>query len=131
MGVRRFTTYVETDTSLVTVAETVIATLTGVSTSQPGQTVALRGHAKITTGGSTTALTLRIRRDGLAGALVGEAVPVQISAAAGSTEDHEHYAEESSPGEFSGRTYVLTAQQTAAAANGSALTASLEAEVTP
>lgn len=131
MGSRRFTAYSETDTPLVTTAETVIATLAGVSTNQPGQTVALRGSARITTGAATTALTLRVRRDSLTGTLVGEATPEQIEAVAGSTEGHDIYVQESDPGEFSGRTYVLTAQQTAATGNGAALNASLECEVTP
>jgi hypothetical protein len=131
MGVRQFSSYASADTALVTTAETVIATLAGVSTNQPGQTVALRGEAQITTGANTTAVTLRVRRDSLTGALVGEANAAQVSAAAGSTEDHSVYVEEVAPGEFSGRTYVLTAQQTAASANGAAVQASLVAQVTP
>lgn len=131
MGVRQFSAYVTADTSLVTTAETVIATLTGVSTNQPGQTVGLNGQATVTTGGSTTGVTLRIRRDGLSGTVVGETAPDAVFAAAGSTETHEIYAEDTGAGEFSGRTYVLTATQIAAAANGSVLTASLTANVTP
>jgi hypothetical protein len=130
VATRHFSAYAETDTTLVTTAETVVATLTGVSTSAPGQTVALRGTVQITTGTATTAVTLRIRRDSLTGAVVGEAGPSQVSAAAGSTEEHERYAEEANAGEFSGRTYVLTAQQTAATGNGTVLTAALEANVT-
>jgi hypothetical protein len=131
MPVRRFSTYTETDTTLVTTAETVIATLAGVSTNQPGQTVALRGKANITLGTNTTAIVTRVRRDSLTGTVVGEVQTEQISSAAGSTEDHEIYHEESAPGEFSGRTYVLTVSQTGASANGTVNNASLECEVTP
>lgn len=131
MGVRRFSTSVTADTTLTTTNETVLATLTGVSTSQPGQTVGLRGSFRLTTGAATTAITPRIREDSLTGAVVGEATAVQIEAAAGSTEDHDIYVEHVNPGEMSGKTYVLTAQQTAATGNGTALNASLEADVTP
>lgn len=131
MGVRKFSTATTADTTLVTTAETVVATLAGVSTNQPGQTVGLRGSVRVTTGTNTTATTLRIRRDSLTGTLVGEATPEQVEAAAGSTEGHDIYAEESSPGEFIGRTYVLTVEQTGATANGSVVNASLECEVTP
>ena len=131
MGVRTFSTYVTADTTLVTVAETVIATLSGVSTNQPGQTVALHGQATVASGGSTTGVTLRVRRDNLIGALVGEALPDTLQGAAGTTETHDIYTEDSGAGEFSGRAYVLTMQQVAAAANGNVLTASLVADVTP
>jgi hypothetical protein len=131
MGVRRFTAYSETDTTLVTTAETVTATLAGVSTNQPGQTVGFRGSARVLTGANTTALTFRVRRDSLTGTQVGEATTEQIEAAAGSTEGHDIYVQESDPGEFSGRTYVLTVTQTAATANGTVANASLECEVTP
>lgn len=131
MGKRGFSAYSGTDTSLVTTAETVIATLTGVSTNQPGQTVALRGQATITLGTGTTAIALRVRRDSVSGALVGEPTPDQIETAAGSTETHDIYVEDQNAGEFAGRTYVLTAQQTGASGNGNALQASLAADVTP
>jgi len=131
MGVRRFSSYSETDTTLVTTAETVVATLTGVSTNQAGQTVGLRGKANITLGTNTTAVVTRLRRDSVSGTVVGEVQTEQIATAAGSTEDHEIYHEDANPGEFSGRTYVLTVSQTGASANGTVNNASLECEVTP
>jgi hypothetical protein len=131
MGVRRFNTYTSADTTLTTTAEAVVATLSGVSTNQPGQTVALRGSYRVVTGAGTTALTGRIREDSLTGTVVGDAGAVQIEAAAGSTEDHDVYVESQAPGEFSGKTYVLTVQQTGATGNGTVQAAGLEAEVTP
>lgn len=122
-------TEVTADTTLTTTAETVIATLTGVSTPGPGRKITLKGEAKITTGGSTTAVNLRIRRDSLTGTVVDESNPVQVEAAAGSTEDHDIMAEDIPTGEIFNATYVLTAQQTGAAANGSAIYAYLEATV--
>lgn len=131
MATRKMSAYVSADTTLTTTAETVVATLSGVGTSQPGQTVALRGQYQITLGTGTTAVTTRIRRDGLTGTLVGEGNPEQISSAAGSTEEHYLEVEEVSPGEFSGRTYVLTVAQTGASANGTVIQAELAAEITP
>ena len=72
MAVRRQSSYSEVDVTLTTTAETVVATLTGVSTNQAGQQLALRGTYNITTGASTTALVTRIRRDSLTGTVVGE-----------------------------------------------------------
>lgn len=118
---------VTADTTLTTTAETVVATLIGVSTSGPGRKVTLKGEAKITTGGSTTALTLRIRRDSLTGTIVDETNAVNVEAAAGSTEDHDIMCDDIPTGELFNATYVLTAQQTGAAANGSAVYAYLEA----
>lgn len=128
---RQFSIYNSTDTTLVTSAETVVATLTGTSTNQSGQSFGLRGEVTLTTGGSTTGVTLRVRRDSLTGTLVGEASADAVEAAAGSVETHDIYVEESAPGEFSGRTYVLTAAQIGAAANGTVSQASLVATATP
>lgn len=131
MSVRRFSSGVTADTTLVTTAETVVATVTGVSTAQPGQFVDITGFANITLGASTTAVTLRVRRDSLTGTLVGEANAEQDFTAAGSTERHSIFAQEVNPGEFLGRTYVLTVQQTAASANGTVVDAGIEVEVYP
>lgn len=119
------------DTTITTTTETVVATLTGVTVPRPGSKVVLSGMAQVTTGGSTTALTPRIRRgSAITDTLVGEATPNQVQAAAGSTETVTIDTEDT-PGEVHNQTYVLTVQQTAAAANGSALQASLTATVTP
>lgn len=127
----RYNVDVSGDTTLVTTAETVVASLPGVSMARPGESVRLHGQAKITTGAAVTALTLRVRRDSLTGALVGEADPTQLEAAAGSTEDHDIVVTDSPSGELAGATYVLTAQQTGGAANATCLHASLEAVVSP
>lgn len=131
MGLRKFGTWVTADTALVTVAETVIATLTGVSTNQPGQTVAFEGEATMTTGASSTGVTYRVRADTVAGAVIGEAVADVIEAAVGAVETHTIAVADVTLGEFSGRTFVLTAQQVGAAANGSVTQCSLRCEVTP
>lgn len=124
MATKTFESQVTADVTLVTTAETVVATLTGVSTPRRCN-VTLEGWLQITLGASTTAVTLRVRRGvDATGALVGEANPVQISSAAGSTEDH--YVKVQDPGvDLSNATYVLTATQTAATGNGTAVQASL------
>lgn len=117
-----------TNTALVTTAETVVATLVGVTTGR-ALDVQLRGWAQLTTGVDTTAVTPRIRRGTDAtGTLIGEANPVTIGAAVGSTEEFE--IDTIDPGaDLSNATYVLTLAQTGASANGSCLQASIEAYV--
>lgn len=131
MGLRKFGTWVTADTALVTTAETVIATLTGISTNQPGQTVAFEGEITMTTGTNSTGVTYRVRADTVAGAVIGEAIADVIEAAVGAVETHTIAVADVTLGEFSGRTFVLTAQQVAASANGSVTQCSLRCEVTP
>lgn len=128
---RNVSSYNTVDTTLVTTAETVVCTLSTVSTTKPGQTVKLRGVVTLVTGGSTTALTLRVRADSLTGSVIGEAPVDAVEAAAGSVETHEIYVEDTAPGEVQNKTYVLTVAQTGAAANGSATSASLYADIEP
>lgn len=129
MPPRTYSTTVTADVALVTTAETVVATLSGVATDRPGQTVRISAAFRVTTGANTTALTARIRRTSLTGTLLGEATPVQIEAVAGSTEDHDLYVEDSFSGEVAGQVYVLTIEQTAATANGSVLNSSIVADL--
>lgn len=129
MGINKVSSGVVADTTVVTTTETVVATVSGISTPRPGCKVILHGWGEITTGGSTTALTARIRRGTDAtGTLIGEGNAEQVEAAAGSTEGFD-IATEETPGELASASYVLTIQQTGAAANGSVLMAELEAEV--
>jgi hypothetical protein len=125
----RYAADTTTDTTLVTTAETVVATLAGVSLPRAGHSVDLEGHVTLATGTATTGLTLRVRRDGLTGALVGETTPDAVEAAAGSVETHDITATDAAPGELANATYVLTAQQVAATGNGNVTHASLEASI--
>lgn len=126
---RRYNVDNPTNVTLTTTDEVEVCALEGVSMSRPGQAVRLHGQAHITTGAGATHLTLRVRRDGVAGALVGEAIPANIEAAAGSTEDHDIVVTDAPSAELAGARYALTAQQTAAGANGTCLHSSLEAVV--
>lgn len=117
------------DVTITTTTETVVATVTGISTPRAGVKVILSGMCQVTTGGSTTALTPRIRRGtAITDPLVGEGNALQVATAAGGTEELAITVEDF-PGEVAGQSYVLTVQQTAAAANGSSLFADLRADV--
>lgn len=124
-------TFIEYESANVTVTttnETVVCTLSGVSTGRKA-TVNLEGWLQFTTGANTTALTARIRRGTtITGTLICEATAQEIAAAAGSEEEITINGED--PGvDLSGATYVLTIQATAASADGTALQSKLEAVV--
>lgn len=91
--------------------ETVIVTLNGVTAEFPGQQINLTGSVSVTPGAAATAMTLRIRRGGLAGTLVGgaEAESGDIVAAKQST--LTIFANDNGQ-EPAGGTYVLTIQGT-------------------
>jgi hypothetical protein len=111
--------------SLVTTAETVIATLPGLSTHGPDDKIVLEGLASILAGTATTSVQLRIRRGTTAaGAQVGGTATLVLAAAATGTAGIQV---DDTPGEVAGQQYVLTAQQVAATGNGSASGASLQA----
>lgn len=131
MAVREYQTYDGSDVSLVTTAETVVCTIDGIATNQPGQRVIVAGEYNVTLGTNTTALVTRIRRDSLTGTQVGEAQTEQISTAAGSSESHAIRREDGNAGEFSGRTYVMTVSQTGASANGTVNNEGMRVTVTP
>lgn len=54
--------------------ETVAATLGPIITELPNQTIVFSGNCQYTAPAAITSLTIRLRRDGLAGAVVGVAV---------------------------------------------------------
>jgi hypothetical protein len=126
MGVNEFSSDVTANTTIVTTAETVLATVGGVSTPRK-TTVNVEGWAQVTTGASTTSLVPRIRRGTDAtGTLIGEGNPVTIGAAAGGTEDIEIRVSDVAV-DLANASYVLTVVQTAASANGTALQAGITA----
>lgn len=94
--------------------ETVVATLAGISTLPGGARVLLDGLVLIDAAVGSTTVTVRTRRTSLTGALVGEAAVVTMTGDI--TVLTAHHAEDT-PGEVSGRTYVLTAEAAGAAAS--------------
>lgn len=119
------------DTVVTNAAETVVATLGGVTSARPGQSVFLEGNINITGGTSTTAYVLRIREDGIAGNVVDELSTDTLATAVGSAEDHTIVATHAPAAELSNKTYVLTVVQTAGAAGGTCNHARLRAELSP
>jgi hypothetical protein len=115
-----------TSVTVTTTTETVLCTLSGLSASN-GQVIRLIATSQFTSGTSTTALTFRIRRGtGITGTVVGPAAALTTTAT--NVVQVTHVVEDS-PGEVSGQQYVLTVQQTAAAANGSGTFAEIVAIV--
>lgn len=108
-------THAITNATVVTTAETVVATLNGVNPS-PNTIVGLLGWLAMTVGTAGTAVRIRIRRDSLTGTVVADtgAVTAGIAAAAVAALDVNG---DDSPGDVASQTYVMTVQQTAATGN--------------
>ncbi len=118
-----------TNVTVTTTTETIVAQIDNVTTPRAGCKVRLFGNLQLTTGADTTAVTVRWRRGtAITDTLVGEANAQQVVAAAGSTEELTH-AVEDEPGEVAKQSYVLTVQQTAATANGTALAGEAWADI--
>lgn len=111
-------------------AETVVATLGGVSMPSTGFRVILTGLVLLTTGATTTAVVVRVREDSLTGPVVGSAETDTAIGAAGSTDPYPFVAIHSPAGELANKTYVVTVQQTGGSSNGTAVVAELGAVVT-
>jgi hypothetical protein len=120
---RVYTAQVLPDTTLPTTTETVIARLDGISTRDPAERVTLVGRATITAGTGTTAVVLRVRRGtSTTDPQVGE--NMTHSLAAGSSANLA-VAVDDFPGEVANQSYVLTAAQVGATANGTVANAEL------
>jgi hypothetical protein len=113
---RIYRTAIATNVLPASAVETVVATLI-ISDAGPDSAVELEGWVKLTTGASTTSIVPRIRRDGLAGALVGDQTAMAIIGAVGETHEYGIKVVDT-PGEVASQTYVLTIVQTAATVAG-------------
>jgi hypothetical protein len=119
--------HVTADVALVTVAETAIITSETIFVTSPEARVLVLAVAQLTTGAATTTVTPRIRRGADAtGTLVGDAVPITIGAAAGSTEQYVHGVIDTLDNVDQVQ-YTYTLQQASASGNGSALQAAIVA----
>lgn len=92
-------------------AETVIATVEGISTGPGHGTVFLEAMASVTTGAGSAKVTLRIRREGVGGTEVAKAVA--LPSKSGETQV-PFQCNDVPPGEVANGQYVLTAQHSAA-----------------
>jgi hypothetical protein len=115
-------------TAISGATEVVVATCAGVTDIYAGQTIKLIGRALITTPGSTTSVAIQVRRVSLTGTQVGDSTPQAITAAAGTSNFYEVYAQDA-PGDVANVTYVLTVTCTAGSGAGSCVYAVLEARV--
>lgn len=114
------------DTTVTTTAETVVLTISGVSTGSPDARVAVFGLLSMTHGTGATAVTLRVRRTSLTGTLVGESNALSVTA--GNSSEQNFGVLDTSIGEVAGQSYVLTAQFTGATGN-STITSALSTAI--
>lgn len=115
--------------NVVTTAETVVATLSGITTDGPSRRITLLGEVEFTTGTGITALVLRLRRGiDTTGAVVGVAETNTPVGAAGSTDNYSIEASDT-PGDVNNQSYVLTVAQTGATTNGTAVSAQITGEL--
>jgi|KBSSwiStaDraftv2_1062776.scaffolds.fasta_scaffold1358516_2 hypothetical protein len=114
--------------TLVTTAETAVVTVTPFNTSSPGgEGVSISGSLNITTGTATTAVVIRVRQgSGVAGTVVGAALTYTIGAAVSATIPYDVL--DTTALSATGQQYTVTAQQTAASANGTVNLATVNAE---
>lgn len=96
-------------------AETIVATLGGVSTDGATQSVMLWGWVAFTVGTSGTAVRVRIRESSVTGTLVADSGAVTGGVAAAALLQ-ENVQGDDSPGDVAGLVYELTLQVTAGAA---------------
>ncbi len=110
--VRRFSAISGVDTALPAATETVVGTVAGIIGEFADGHLVLLGSVAVTGAVGVTTVTLRVRRINLAGALVAEAVVVQVPgavSAVGSIQVEEDFAGGVPP------TYVLTVTSTGGA----------------
>jgi hypothetical protein len=116
-------------TTLTTTAETVVATLSGITTPGTSGRVSLTGTFQLEVGTAGASLVMRIRRGTTtSGTLVGASDTVTVTA--GQTQDFAHAATDF-PGEVAGASYVLTAAVGSATGNSTVKFATLTADVSP
>lgn len=111
-----FVSWVAAGINTANAAETVIATSRAVQSPYPGASFYIEADLEFTPGGSTTALTLRLRRDSLTGTQVAISPAITVVAAAPLTA--RIVAVDSLVGDVAGQLWVLTGIQTAGAGAG-------------
>lgn len=115
-----------TDVPVVTTAETVLATSTTFNVGNTGgQGVMVGGVINFTTGTSTTAVVIRVRRASLTGTLVGEAMTHTIGAAVSANIPYEVL--DTGIVDGTAQLWVVTIVQTSASANGTSNNATIRA----
>lgn len=111
-------------TALVNAAETAVLTIGPIGTRGPSDQLEIAGLFSLTTGATTTAVVMRVRRgNGLAGVVVGAPQTTQLGAALPGTPGFQVV---DTPGDVGDQFYTVTAQQTGGTSNGTATYAAAE-----
>lgn len=110
---------------VTTTAETVAATVQGISTEAGGDTVQLEGQLEVTVGTAGTSVVLKIERGSAAGSTLVIA-DTAVNVAAGNTVNLSINGSDS-PGEVAGQSYILTVTVGAATGNSTVTQAQLNA----
>lgn len=108
-------TYATVDASPVDATETVIATMTGITTDNPTRRVDLSGWCTFTVGTNGTAYRLRIRQTSLTGTVVADSGGANGGVAAANVCQADCEGLDI-PGDVAKFAYVMTLQVTAASA---------------
>lgn len=116
-----------TSQTIITNAETVVATLGGIFSRTPGAAIYVTGYAAFTVNAATTSTVARIRIGSVTGAVVGVSAPVTNTAGTTQANLIDLSVQDVPAGEYFNQTYVMTVQSTAAAANWTVTLASLSA----
>lgn len=101
------------DNALAAGVEEVVITSEALLGTQPEAEVLIIGHVALTGAVGLTSVTLRVRRGGLAGAVVGELAVQQV---AGAVASHAVIMVTDNVPNLGGQRYVLTAEATGGAA---------------
>lgn len=118
--------------TLVTTAETAVATTVNMFLGNPNQRVLISGHVNVTEGTGGTAFTVRLRQgNGTGGAVVGAAETDSLAAANSETAPFSFEDTGALLLGAAGGQYTITVQQTAATANGTVNTADIKVEAIP
>ena len=119
--------YGSANQTITTTSELVVCTLAAVNSRGPGFPVNLNGWVVVSAGTSTTAIVIRVRQDSLTGSVVGSSSTDSAVPATLATAQYGIEVQDTPTGEYAGKTYVLTVQQTSAAGNGTVVAAALSA----
>lgn len=123
-----YTTGVVAPVALVTNTETVVATLSGINLPNGNGRIQLTGVAVVTSGTTTTAVVVRIRRGTLTGTLVSDGTGQTVVTAAGDSNAYPVTGNDSQDAGM-GYSYVLTVQNTGGGTGGTTVYATLSALV--
>lgn len=110
-------TFTTTDVTIVTTAETVVATSEACKVPRPQFTAIIKASFTVTTGGSSATYKVRVRRETLTGTALGDAISRTVQVAAGGVEEITAMFAEERSADVNAVVYVATLEIASAAAN--------------